>query len=193
MSSIPTTPPAQKIAALFGRRLTTPWSEKEIKAYKQLVKDGLFMSLTDLNMVERYHLSEKRKGDKGFHRRELQTFLNNFRGEIDKARDWNERKIRFSGFKKSQEQNGEKPLNETEFIEAGKVGLKILAQCKEKLKRNSGSGMKTVIIALCCLYSLTLYSCQMWREAGEASGLGGRKIRKGEIANEHGCVTCVQP
>lgn len=140
MSNIPTTPAAQKIAALFGRRLTTPWSEKEIKAYKQLVKDGLFMSLTDLDMVERYHLAEKRKGDKGFHRRELQTFLNNFRGEIDKAREWNERKVRFRGFTKSQTENGEQPLNETEFIEAGKVGLKILAQCKEELKRSLGSG-----------------------------------------------------
>lgn len=95
--NLPTTEPAKRIAGLFKRRLSTAWSEKEIKAYKQLVKDGLFMSLTDLEMVERYHLSEKKKGSSGIYRRDLYTFLNHYRGEVDRAREWNARRPSIRG------------------------------------------------------------------------------------------------
>lgn len=124
---IPTTEPAKKIAAIFNRRLSTGWSEREVKAYKALVKDGLFHDLTDLALIERYHNAERKKGDKGIQRRDLLTFLNNFRGELDRAREWNARVKSRTGYTKKEESNGAKPLSETEFKEAGKLGKAILS------------------------------------------------------------------
>ena len=82
--NVPTTRTAQRIATLFNRRLTTPWSVPEIKAFRALgvIEDA------DLETVEKYYASERAKGDNGFHRRALETFLNNWRGELDKAREF---------------------------------------------------------------------------------------------------------
>ena len=82
--NVPTTRTAQRIATLFNRRLTTPWSVKEIKAFKSCghIADA------ELELVEKYYASERAKGDNGFHRRVLETFLNNWRGELDKAREF---------------------------------------------------------------------------------------------------------
>lgn len=87
--SLPTTEPAKRLGILFGRRLGTAWSEKEIKAYKQLFKSGCFTDLNDLALVERYTIAQRRKGNNGHHRRDLITLLNNFMGELDRAREWN--------------------------------------------------------------------------------------------------------
>lgn len=38
-------------------------------------------------MVCRYTEAERAKGDDGRHRRDLLTFLNNFTGELDRARE----------------------------------------------------------------------------------------------------------
>ena len=82
--NVPTTRTAQRIATLFNRRLTTPWSVPEIKAFRAL---GVIED-TDLETVEKYYTAERAKGDNGFHRRALETFLNNWRGELDKAREF---------------------------------------------------------------------------------------------------------
>lgn len=84
----PTTEPAQRIAIMFKRRLTTNWSKGEIKTYKLLFKAGCFDTLNDLDLLERYYAFERRKGDNGIHRRDLATFLNNYYGELDRARLW---------------------------------------------------------------------------------------------------------
>jgi len=81
--NIPTTPQALRIAMLFRRRPTTPWSDKEVRAYKKLGK----IDPEDLEVVCRYTESERAKGDEGRHRRDLATFLNNFTGELDRARE----------------------------------------------------------------------------------------------------------
>jgi len=80
--NVPTTRTAQRIATLFNRRLTTPWSVPEIKAFRAcgMIDD------TELELVERYYASERAKGEKGIHRRDLCTFLNNYSGELDRAR-----------------------------------------------------------------------------------------------------------
>ena len=79
----PTTEVSKRIAKLYRRRLTTPWSEKEVKAYKKL---GI-IEPDELTEVETYYARERKKGDQeGRHRRDLITFLNNFRGEVDRAR-----------------------------------------------------------------------------------------------------------
>lgn len=94
---LPTTPQSQRIAALFHRRLTTAWSESEVKAYREL---GVIAE-DDLTAVERYYAAERAKGDEGRHRRDLGTFLNNFSGELDRA------KARCTSFKRSPDQDPE--------------------------------------------------------------------------------------
>ena len=80
--NVPTTRTAQRIATLFNRRLTTPWSVAEIKAFKACGR----IADTELELVEKYYASERAKGEtEGRHRRDLCTFLNNWRGELDRA------------------------------------------------------------------------------------------------------------
>jgi len=78
---VPTTDAAKKVAHLFSRKLTTPWSENEISAFKAIGQ----IDLEDLDTVERYYQQERAKGKDGIHRRDLKTFLNNFNGEVDRA------------------------------------------------------------------------------------------------------------
>lgn len=85
----------QRLCKLFRRRLTTPWSEKESKAFRTVGKE---ITHEDIGCIERYYESEREKGDNGIHRRDLQTFLNNFPGELDRARAWENFKV-----------NGQKP------------------------------------------------------------------------------------
>lgn len=80
----PTTEFAQRISKLFNKRLTTAWSEKEIKAFKALTRrDAITHDALDL--IEAYYHTQRERGDEGRHRRDLQTFLNNFDGELDRA------------------------------------------------------------------------------------------------------------
>lgn len=85
---IPTSPEAIRISTLYRRRKTTPWSAKEIRAFKSLLP----IVAEDLDLVCRYEESEMAKGDKGKHRRDLATFLNNYQGEVDRAREWESNK-----------------------------------------------------------------------------------------------------
>lgn len=84
--NVPTTEAAKRIATLYKRKHTTPWSVAEIKAFKQC---GVITS-EELDLVEKYYTAERLKGDHGpnagNHRRCLGTFLNNWLGELDKAR-----------------------------------------------------------------------------------------------------------
>lgn len=78
---IPSSSQAIRISKLFGRRLTTSWAEKEIRALRKIqpINDA------DLDILEEYYRNERAKGDNGFHRRDLYTFLNNYQGELDRA------------------------------------------------------------------------------------------------------------
>jgi len=55
--------------------------DKEIRAYRDLGE----IETADLVLVESYYTAERKKPD-GVHRRDLGTFLNNFAGELDRAR-----------------------------------------------------------------------------------------------------------
>lgn len=81
-SRIPTTPQSRRLATLFHRRHTTSWSDSEVKAYRALGT----IDEDDLGAIERYYATERDKKDEGIHRRDLATFLNNFAGELDRAR-----------------------------------------------------------------------------------------------------------
>ena len=53
--NVPTTRTAQRIATLFNRRLTTPWSVAEIRALKACGH----IADTELEVVEKYYASER--------------------------------------------------------------------------------------------------------------------------------------
>lgn len=82
LDNLPTTETALRISALYNRKPTTAWSPKEVRAFKAIGK----IDHDDLELVCRYTEFERVKGDNGRHRRDLATFLNNFTGELDRAR-----------------------------------------------------------------------------------------------------------
>jgi len=63
----PSTPVAKKIADLYHRKHSTPWTAKEIRAFKSLFP----IDPAELDLVCRYTEAERAKGDDGRHRREL--------------------------------------------------------------------------------------------------------------------------
>ncbi len=83
---LPTTENAQRVAVLFRRKLSTPWSPKEVKAYKAAGA----ITPEELTLLEEYYAAQRAMGNEGIHRRDLPTFLNNFRGEVDRAVEWKE-------------------------------------------------------------------------------------------------------
>lgn len=88
----PTTPESKAIAAIFRRRAETEWEPNEIASFKSLMRRGV-VQLEDLTLIHRYYEAERRRVDEhgkqiGIHRRKLDTFLNNYTGELDKAREW---------------------------------------------------------------------------------------------------------
>lgn len=91
---IPTTDLARRVAALCRRKPTTPWSPREVKVYKSLVKSKFFDNLDDLALIEAYYAFERKKPaegpNRGCYRRDLYTFLFNAQGELDRATQWRE-------------------------------------------------------------------------------------------------------
>jgi hypothetical protein len=80
--NLPTTPQSIRISELFHRKPSTKWSDKEIASLRKIPRE----SLEELETVCRYTEAERLKGDAGRHRRDLATFLNNYTGELDRAR-----------------------------------------------------------------------------------------------------------
>ena len=78
---------ALRVAKLFGRRATTPWNDREKSTFRKLGE----IDPGDLELIEEYYQAERSKGDKGWHRRNLATFLNNFQGEVDRAKAWKQK------------------------------------------------------------------------------------------------------
>lgn len=87
----PSSEAAKRVAAIFHRQLTTKWSEKEIKKFRALVKDGMFTDFNNLSLIERCYLRQwPPNRDKNILRHDLMTFLNHFETELDRAVAWNE-------------------------------------------------------------------------------------------------------
>ena len=74
---VPTTEAAKRIATLFGRKLTTEWNDREIRAFRNCGQ----IDLADLTLVEKLYASGYQ-----FKRTSLLTFLNNYLGEVDNAK-----------------------------------------------------------------------------------------------------------
>jgi hypothetical protein len=128
MSPIPKTETALRIGALFKRKPTTPWSEKELKQYKMLYKAGAFNDVEGLKQIEMYYASERKKKEGGIHRRDLMTFLNNFFGELDRARAFAEGVHRSNRGVIDGRRRKERPASEAEW-------QRIAALAKAELER----------------------------------------------------------
>lgn len=131
----PSTGLPRRIAALYNRRPTTAWSDKEIRAYKQVAKTSLELLEDELSLIERYYVSERKKGDKGIYRRDLLTLLNNWNGEVDRARAWHTTKMRQDYDRFAFRQTGssdEKPLPDDEWQPLADVIKKQLEQFRKK-------------------------------------------------------------
>lgn len=74
-----------RIAEWFGRRRSTVWTSKERKALK--IVEGSRTTPEDIDLLEQFYQAAMPE-DKDWRRRDLVTLLNNWNGEIDKARRW---------------------------------------------------------------------------------------------------------
>lgn len=74
-------PLAQLVGGWFSRRPSTPWSDKELKSLRDVEKFNTPQE--DLDLLNAYYTS-----DAPYKRRDIQTLLNNWNGEIDRARGW---------------------------------------------------------------------------------------------------------
>lgn len=77
-----------RIGSWFGRRATTNWSIYEVNALQELgaIDDE------DLNVIEDYYLNFRVLNGFDPRRRDLTTLLNNWNGELDRARQWKKSK-----------------------------------------------------------------------------------------------------
>jgi hypothetical protein len=123
----------KRLGAIFNRREKTAWSDKEEKAFKKLCP----IDNEDLWMVERRYLAERKKNPKdNYLRRELLTLLNNWPGEVDKAREFHKkRQPRRPDLRLSGKDPGPKPLNEEEFKSAGAEGIKLIEELRANLRK----------------------------------------------------------
>jgi hypothetical protein len=69
-----------RIGEWFGRRPSTLWSVKEAEALKDVAP-----SVEDLDEMEAYYTASL-PADKDYRRRDVMTLLNNWTGELDRAR-----------------------------------------------------------------------------------------------------------
>lgn len=73
-----------RLSKLFHRKATTALSENELKSLKKVQK--LKPSEDEIVLIEKFYTAEIPIGD--WRRRDLATLLNNWNGEVDKARGW---------------------------------------------------------------------------------------------------------
>ena len=80
--NLPDSDTAKRVGAMFHRRPDTPWSEKELRALDHLGP----VNLDDLGIVENRYAAQWPPNGENCLRTSLLTFLNNFPGEVDRAR-----------------------------------------------------------------------------------------------------------
>lgn len=91
------------VGALFGRRASTRWMANEVAAFRSagLAELAAEDFTAQMEPLQAYYLADIPR-EKNFRRREPLTLLNNWAGEIDKARVWvreNERSSNPDGLK----------------------------------------------------------------------------------------------
>jgi hypothetical protein len=131
---IPQTEAARRIAALFHRKATTPWSGKELAAYKELERKGAFKDIQDIVLLELYYGAERKKKEGGIQRRDLGTFLNNFFGELDRATAYSEGQHRTKRVRIDRERKRERPASDSEWQRLGALAKAELARFKRSMQ-----------------------------------------------------------
>ena len=76
------------VNSLFHRKSTTYWSKKELDALKTIAD----VSTEDRLCLQKYYNPSNHPNGKDYRRRDVATFLNNFPGELDRARNFKEPK-----------------------------------------------------------------------------------------------------
>jgi hypothetical protein len=79
----------KRISAWFRRKPETAWAPKEIKALHHVEK--LKTPPEDLGLLESYYTAVMPDPDRDYRRRDIATLLNNWPGEIDRARAWKDK------------------------------------------------------------------------------------------------------
>jgi hypothetical protein len=116
----PTQPFSKAICDLYNRGHDTPWSEKLMKAYRQIPKT--VRTMENIGLIAAYYKAEWSKGDEGIWRRDIGTFLNNFEEELDRARAHHERsqrRLKRVDGQASKIVEMPRPENEDELRQAG--------------------------------------------------------------------------
>lgn len=112
-SGKPETPEAVWCAQLFGRKLETKWTVSEVKAL-ELVREE--MTVESRALIQAYYQDERSKSDKGIHRRDLATFLNNYLGELDRASEWAKKNRKKAGAAAAS-MNGTQPKLSSDVVQ----------------------------------------------------------------------------
>jgi hypothetical protein len=81
------TPEMVRLGKLWNRRDSTKWTKEELKAIKLIEPIGE----DDLKAIERYYTA-KHPADADYRRRDMITLLNNWNGEVDRARKFQPKK-----------------------------------------------------------------------------------------------------
>jgi len=76
---------ALRLNALFRRKPSTKWSDKERRAMQKIWP----IDPEDFALIERYYTTAEFRQGEDYRRRDLLTLLNNWPGEVDRARAWN--------------------------------------------------------------------------------------------------------
>ena len=71
-----------RIGAWFKRRPATKWTKKELKALKEIGE----IDDQDFDALEKYYTADISKDD--YRRQTIATLLNNWPGELDRARNY---------------------------------------------------------------------------------------------------------
>ncbi len=72
-----------RVGGWFGRKASTVWSDTELKAWRKLqIEDE------DLSLLDEFYTAPKAEDATKYRRKDLGALLNNWNGELDKAREW---------------------------------------------------------------------------------------------------------
>ena len=86
-----------KAEALFNKRPTTPWDDKERKAYANNRATIEATNDEEWALLARFHAAPSTDKNPVYRRRDLATLLNNWSAEITRARDWASKQSEFAG------------------------------------------------------------------------------------------------
>ena len=77
----------RRVCGLFNKRPETPWDRSEVKAWEHAALLVEATSNEEWTVLEAYYKADLPK-DKDYRRRNLATMLNNFSGEVSRAKEW---------------------------------------------------------------------------------------------------------